>query len=539
MRDHVDPVLLNYRDLLTSVWSQVRSGLGAEANPLLGYHGRELEFMQEILRIKFWHAQRYIVTSLIKYGRVSVRGHRKASKTFTAAAVVEGFMQTAPTICMTTAPSNLQVKTILWGKINTMHSGATVPLRGRIGAKSLVIGPEHYAVGFATNTSDRIQGFHAGVDVPDDPDAEEQVETIDDPEKMIGEAVIAQRKSSAAVRLLFVIDEAPGVQQFIFDALRGSMLGDNVFVLMQANPTIGIHEPHDYARSHLPGSPYHRIKIAAKQAVDPVDFDAEFISPHWLVDVAELESMYPVDDPLHKPMVLGQFIEGDTSGRVLTYKMLTDADVDEEFDEKGVLIERLLRRGAHVGVDTAWTGADLNVAALWVDSVKISEMAWRSQDTIATWEKLHKLVDYWRRELGLEIPWKNVHIDDAPVGAGVIDSAMRAGCDLDRVNFGSGSTFGWRDLVGNVKFKNRRAEMYWVFRELIKRRMARLPKKYMRSWEEFTATTYTLTPGLMELLIDPKEKIKERLGGRSPDHADADVLAFCNPQKFSAFRARR
>ncbi len=530
--DPVLPLVAVHSDLLLNTWAQVRGRLGADSNPLLGYQGRELDFIHDVIRMRTWKGQRHIINALLERRRVSIRGSRKTSKTHTAAAVVLSFMQTAPTICLTTAPSNIQVKTLLWGKINSMFSSSVIPMRGRIGQKNLWIGPEHYAIGFATNTSDRMQGFHAGVEVPADPDAED--EGPDDPEEIeraIGEMVIAQKRKSNATRLLFVLDEAAGVPQFIFDALRGSMLGDNVYTLMQANPTISINEPHDFARSHLPGSRYHRVKLAAKPGQpDPVDCDAEFVTPSWLVDWRELEAEYPEDDPLHKPMVLGQFLEGDTSGRVLTYALLSEAAASTDDS-------LLIPRGAHVGFDTAWTGADLNVAALWVDSVKVSECEWRSQDTIATWEKLKVLVEHWSKELGREIPWHNVHIDNAPVAAGVIDTAARAGCMLDRVGFGDAPSNAWRDLVGEVRFKNRRAEMYWVVRELIRRKAARLPKKWSRSWEELTATTYSITQGTMEVLIEPKEKIRERLG-RSPDHADADVLAFCQPVRFRAFRAK-
>lgn len=528
--DPVLPLLEIHNDLLLNTWAQVRGRLGADTNPLLGYVGRELDFIHDVIRMRTWKGQRYIVQALLEHQRVSIRGSRKTSKTHTAAAVVLAFMQTAPTICLTTAPSNVQVKTLLWGKINSMFSSSVIPMRGRPGQKSLTIGPEHYAIGFATNTSDRMQGFHAGVDVPANPDEDDEEQEPEDIERMLGEIAIAQKRKSNATRLLFVLDEAAGVPQFIFDALRGSMLGDNVYTLMQANPTISINEPHDFSRSHLPGSRYHRVKMAAKRAEDPVDCDAEFVTPSWLVDWRELEAEYPPDDPLHKPMVLGQFLEGDTSGRVLTYALLSEAAASTDDT-------LLIPRGPHIGFDTAWTGADLNVAALWVDSVKVSEAEWRSQDTIATWEKLRVLRDHWAVQIGREIPWHNVHIDNAPVAAGVIDTAARAGCMLDRVGFGDAPTNAWRDLVGDVRFKNRRAEMYWVLRELIRRKAARLPKKWSRSWEELTATTYLITPGTMDVLIEPKEKIRERMG-RSPDHADADVLAFCQPVKFRAFRAK-
>jgi hypothetical protein len=213
--DAVLPLIEGHADLLLGAWAQVRGRLGGEANPLLGYAGRELDFIHDVIRMRTWAGQRHIVQALLEHGRVSIRGSRKTSKTHTAAAVVLAFMQTGPTICLTTAPSNVQVKTLLWGKVNSMFSGSIIPMRGKLGQKNLWIGPEHYALGFATNTSDRMQGFHAGVDVPADPDApagqdsEETDPEEVDLERTIGEIVIAQKRKSNATRRLFVIDRRP------------------------------------------------------------------------------------------------------------------------------------------------------------------------------------------------------------------------------------------------------------------------------------------------------------------------------------------
>jgi len=496
------------------------------ANP---YRGRELDFVREALGVRTWAGQRAMLTRLLEKRFVSVRGCRKATKTHAAAFIVEAFMQCAPTIAITTAPGTRQVETLLWGKMRTMHAGARIQLAGEMHTCSLKIGPEHYALGFSTNTTDRFQGFHAGVDVPDDPDAPPP---LVDPED-VARVLHAAAKRAPSTRLLFVMDEAAGIEQMIYDAVKGSFLGEHVYVLYLANPTISIHEPHDYARSHLPGSAFWRIKIAARLDVpDPVEADESFLVPYWAATYDDLCRQYPESDAAHKPYVLAQFADLSVPNTILSYADLAAADVDEPEDGTP---STLVKRGPHIGVDTAWTGDDANVAALWLDSVKVSEDAWHSQDTLASWERIKALREHWAAAIDRPIPWRSVHIDEAPVAAGIIDAAKRDGCDLDCVHFGGSPTGAWSDVIGDPRCLNRRAELYWTFRELIRTKRARLPRQFEKSWQEFAATTYLRSGGAEELKIEPKEKIKARLG-RSPDHADADVLAFAKTQEIRAFR---
>jgi hypothetical protein len=325
---------------------------------------------------------------------------------------------------------------------------------------------------------------------------------------------------------LLLFDECFGVDQMIYDAAKGSMLGENVYVLAMGNPTREASDPHESCRMHMPGSQFWRIKIAGLEAPDPHDADESFTTPKWLADGAELAKLYKPDEPLYGPMVLGQFASGDLSGAVITYAMLEGACEPSDWLEQ---------RGAHIGFDTAWKGGDANVAALWVDSIKVSEDAWSGQDTIGSWHRLKQLRVHWMAQLGVDIPWRNIHIDAAPVAAGIIDTARRDGTPLDAVDFGGSPSYAWRELTGEAKFKNRRAELYWTLRELLRQRKACLPRKYAQSWKELAAHTYRYTDGSEALLIEPKEKVRDRLG-KSPDHADADVLAFAKARVATMLR---
>ena len=541
VRNHerVDVFSLYTDDVRSAFREAMRIKLGLAEDPRGKIANRgELSMIRYGFQQRMWDAQKAIVSAVMQRRLVTVRSCRKAGKTHAGALLVGAFVQCAPSIVITTAPTQRQVKMLLWGKIRSMHRDARVPMLGTVTTMGIDVTDDHYAVGFATNDADRFQGIHAGVVVPDDVDPV----TPNDPNDPIGDPikpeVMAENVERAAFaakrsgsRLLFVIDEAPGVPAMLLEAIRGSLVGDNTYAVMLGNPTIAADDEHDYARSHAAGSRWHRIKIRSELAtdevpIDPVTFDQEFITPRWLVARGALEGEFPRDTRMHNPYVLGQFIDPSFSNRVVTWDMLKAAAEPRDSNWK---------RGPHVGFDTSAEGSDANVATLYVDSVKVSVDQWHSPDTLKTWDRMKMLRSHWQAQLCIDIPWKHVHIDDAPIAKGIIDIARRDGCYLDCVSFGGAPTLATRSVTGSVEYVNRRAELYWTLRELLRTQKACIPEKYVQSWRELSAHQYELdTRG--RLLIEPKDKVKARLG-KSPDHADADVLAFATAPRIAMYRA--
>jgi hypothetical protein len=501
---------------------QVEAQQASELDRFAAYRGRELDFCRDTFLDtagkpkRYWAAQRSIITRLFEKRFVAVRSARKGGKTEVSADAILAFVQTRPSIVVSTASGGRQVETGLWSRIRAQYHRTTAPLLGECLITRLNIGPNHWAIGFSTNDSTRFAGFHAGVDFPDDPDAPQDVKP-EDVAETIARASHEVEKRSSTTELLLAFDECFGVDEVIWDAARGSMLGEHAYVLAGGNPTREYEEPHESCRMHHPGSGYWRICIDARDDPDDVvECDERFTLPPYMARADELEQRYQKDDPLYRPMVRGQFMIGGAANRVIPYDILKGAEEPSE---------TCLKRGAHIGFDTAWKGDDANVAALYVDSVKVSEDSWHGQDTLATWDRMKVLRDHWSKMIDRPIPWRNVHMDAAPVAAGILDTARRERADIDAVDFGGKPTGAWRGLLGPVNVKNRRAEMYLTLRELLRKRLACIPRKYEQSWRELAATQYSFTPGTDQYVIEPKEAIRSRLG-KSPDHADADVLAF-------------
>lgn len=90
-----------------------------------------------------------------------------------------------------------------------------------------------------------------------------------------------------------------------------------------------------------------------------------------------------------------------------------------------------------------------------------------------------------------------------------------------------GGASAGRTLDGRLSFRNARAEMWWRFREALdpasERRIALPPDPELRS--ELAAPKWQMTSS-SAIQIEEKIRIKERLGGRSPDKGDAVVMAW-------------
>lgn len=127
-------------------------------------------------------------------------------KTFGAAALVNWFFDAfAPSITMTTAPTSDQVEKLLWKNIRTQRDGKGLPGKLMPAAPQMSKAANHFAYGRTTNNSggqgtSRVQGQHDEY-------------------------------------LLFILDEAEGLDDYVFDAVDAMMTGGRVLIcLMIANP---------------------------------------------------------------------------------------------------------------------------------------------------------------------------------------------------------------------------------------------------------------------------------------------------------------
>lgn len=112
-------------------------------------------------------------------------------------------------------------------------------------------------------------------------------------------------------------------------------------------------------------------------------------------------------------------------------------------------------------------------------------------------------------------------VDAIGVGSGV-ENELDETYGADTYRFKSSHTGKIPRKDDEPEFLNRRAVAYWRASMLVKQGKAALPKDPVLR-RQLLATTYDFQQGKVRII--PKEKLKEVLGGQSPDRADAFVLS--------------
>lgn len=414
--------------------------------------------------------------ALERHRRVYVRSRRKGGKTFAAADAVLWFFATRRSKTLTTAAGGRQVRELLWAELRTAHAHARLP--GESGTTTLRLGPDHFAIGFSTDNPANVLGWHGTAECP----------------------------------LLVVIDEAPGVDQSLWDALQGSITSEHVYVLVQGNPILEESDPHFFARLAQHGSGYHRIRIGYEDDSDS-NADEVFLTPfgcghEWPKERAR---EWDRESPLYRAHVEGMFAAAGSLGLYVISRSLLEQAIGSTS-----------KQGRHLGVDVSRLGADETVAALWVDGVKTDVRTWRGIDLMTTAQEIAGLARTW------DVRPECVHVDATGLGAGVVDRLRQVGLACDSVDFGAAPIGDWPQLMGETRPKNRRAELHWVYRRAFQERLGHIPARFVESWNEALWPRYVLkaegSSGTV-LQIEPKDDIKAR-HGRSPDHLDADLLAW-------------
>jgi hypothetical protein len=127
-------------------------------------------------------------------------------------------------IVITTAPTERQVKEVLWRELRGIYNRHPAKIGGTLTHTGLDFSPNRYARGFSTDVPERFQGFHNA-------------------------------------NILFVVDEASGVHEDIYDAIEGSMTTPGSRLLLIGNPN---HRSGTFFDAfHSQRSMWHTMHISA------------------------------------------------------------------------------------------------------------------------------------------------------------------------------------------------------------------------------------------------------------------------------------
>ena len=316
--------------------------------------------------------------------------------------------------------------------------------------------------------------------------------------------------------LLFIIDEASGVSDPIFEPVLGALSTPGARLLMCGNPTQlsgFFYDSHhknraSYATFHIDGRNSQRV---------PKEF------------VDRIIRMYGEDSDVFRVRVAGDFpLQEDD---IFIPISLVEKSIHTEFSP------RISPLSVHIGCDVARFGDDKTVIGYKVDEQVTFYKKRQGQDTMKTADDIILLGEELVHRYRLDAPIP-VKIDDGGVGGGVVDRLRQ----VKRLN---PERFWWLEVYP-VKFGQRIKHKYYHDSTTY---MMSVVKKLLTPFDEETGKPkpvelilpddddlvaqlsgrkYELTEA-SKIRIESKEAVKKR-GQPSPDEADC-VLLLCLPVK--------
>lgn len=454
-------------------------------------------------KVEVWSKQREILQAVRDHPKVAIPSCHSAGKSFTMGLLTCWWVDSHPAgeaRVISTAPTSKQVDAVLWNEINQHHerlglAGHTNKREWYLGKFLAALGrkpPDHVEAAF--------QGLHARY-------------------------------------LLVIFDEAYGIPLHLWN--EGSSLASNENARMVAvgNPD-GSGTFEDICK---PGSGWHVVPISYR---DTPNFTNEtvsdrlremLISPGWVED---RRNVWGESSALFQAKCEGKFPTVGSPWQVIPHDWASPC----RYLELPVNPEAPVEAGVDVGA-----GNDRTVVTIRRGATILHIQQFVSPDPTTTVGAVVQLLREWQVA--------TVKVDSIGVGWGVYghlralssrhESAPLEVLDAQRAS--AAATGHSAQVVpinvallptpGNEHlYFNRRAEMWWLGRELSRTRKwdlsalsADLQDQLIR---ELTMPEYKIVDAKGRVQIEAKQKIIERLGA-SPDVAESALLAFV-PASWSA-----
>lgn len=317
--------------------------------------------------------------------------------------------------------------------------------------------------------------------------------------------------------MLFIVDEASGVEDRIMEAILGTLSGEFNKLLMCGNPTrtSGVfYDSHNKDRAD-----YRTHKVSCLN------------SPRTSKDnIAMLKRKYGDGSDVWRVRVEGEFPRGE-SDTFIALEVAEFAKDEVRIQSKGSKLT--------VGVDVARFGDDETTIYGQIGGKVAKTHFHHKQDTMTTTGWVLRLIDDIKSERP-EVNEVEIRVDDSGIGGGVTDrlneinDEKNLGYTIMPVNNGSSAT--------DEHYGNLGSEIGGYTKELLEENMSNfmlgVPGVLELPDDEKLIAQLTTRKWRMgsngRIYLERKGDMKKR-GLQSPDRADGFVLAFANIQTGTGF----
>jgi phage terminase large subunit len=409
--------------------------------------------------------QRDALDTIAKNDRLSIKAGHGVGKTAFEAWIVWWFLVTRyPCKIPITANSQDQLRDVVWAEIALWGRRLPEEFRSQFEVTAerifLKSAPEECFAVARTASKERpeaLQGFHA-------------------------------------THLLFVIEEASGIDDIIFEVAQGALSTPGAKVVMCANPT------------RLSGyffDTHHTLRHRwATMTVNSEDV------PRARGHIEDIIAKYGKDSNAYRIRVQGEFPTTEDE-QVIPLEWIKAA--------VGRNVAKVARYQPVWGVDVARFGDDRTALAKRQNNHLLEPIkSWRGKDSM-------QVAGIIKHEYDSTIPPMRPYeilVDVIGVGAGVVDRLYELGLPVRGINVGEQAS-------SKEQFVRLRDELWWAGRKFFEAKDCQIPNDDALISELCAPTYKFMSTG--KIIIESKDEMKKRIS-RSPDLADAFLLTLAAGQ---------
>ena len=423
------------------------------------YAGDALAFVREVIGVEPDPQQAEVLVELKPGAHISIRsGHGVGKSAFLSWAII-WFMSCYSFVRIPcTAGSKSQLRDVLWPEIAKWLRGVPKDLQQMFNwqTERITWGDKDPQTWFAAartsrkENPDALQGFHEG-------------------------------------NLMFVVDEAPGVPDEIFQVKEGALTEEGAIDIMTGNPTRLVGE---FYRSH------HKDRHMWK-TFHFSSADSSLVSPRYAERIAK---KYGIDSDVYRVRVRGDFPLAES-----------DTFIPLHLIEEAALIDRVdVDRRNLWGLDPARFGDDESALVKRRGSVA-------TVDGVRQFDTMH--VAGWVANQAEKEKPDFIFIDVIGLGAGIYDRLRELGFKVVPVNVAEAAS-------DKQEYYRCRDELWGLAKDGLKRGMD-IQDEELKA--QLSSPKYKFASN-GAFWIETKDDMKKR-GVDSPDRADAYCLTYYQPKK--------
>jgi phage terminase large subunit len=419
-------------------------------------------FVEGVLGAKPEEWQKKALYAVRDNDRVAIRsGHGIGKTAFLSWLILWWVLTRSPSRIACTANTSSQLSDILWAEVAKWHRCMPDGLKELIevtSAKVELTGQDSFAVARTARreTPEALQGFHSP-------------------------------------NMLFLVDEASGVDNIIFEVGEGAMSTEGAKTVMTGNPTRT--SGYFYEAFNKMKDSFFTMKVSSQ--------DSTQVGPKFIED---MKVKYGEDSNIYRVRVLGEWPEADDDVVIPLHLLQSAADRDQVAADTTPVVW---------GLDVARFGTDKSALCKRKGNVVTEPIkSWRNKDLM---EMCGIILNEYETTTWSDRPVE-ILIDSIGLGAGVVDRLTELDLPVRGINVAESASMGER-------YGRLRDELWFLGKEWFEARDCTIPDQEELIDDLSKPRFSFLSNG--KLKVEGKDEMKRR-GLNSPDLADAFCLTFAS-----------